>query len=81
MPDAQVTAKRAIVVSAKAATAGSWYYGFACRGCGDQIAVFDDKSGGEKPPAATTGHFTVTCPSCADAGTYEASEMKSFQAG
>ncbi|NNG04246.1 MAG: hypothetical protein HKM95_09125 [Inquilinus sp.] len=74
-----MTAKRAIVVSAKAAAGGSWYYGFACRGCGGDIAVFDDKSNGDKPPAATTGHFAVTCLHCADAGTYEATEMKSFQ--
>ncbi len=77
-----MSAKRAIVVSAKEAESRSWYYGFNCRQCSAKIAVFDDKSNGEKPPSmGGSGHLQVACPTCTTEATYESSEIVQFQAG
>ena len=82
VPDTQMSAKRAIVVSAKEAESGSWYYGFNCSQCSAQIAVFDDKSNGEKAPSmGGSGHLQVACPTCTADATYESSEIVQFQAG
>lgn len=81
MPDTQMSAKRAIVVSAKEAESGSWYYGFSCCQCSAHIAVFDDKSNGEKAPTmGGSGHLQVACPTCGTEGTYEGSQIIQFQA-
>lgn len=81
MPETQMSAKRAIVVSAKSAESGNWYYGFECVQCSAHIAVFDDKSNGEKPPAmGGAGHLQVACPTCTTEETYESSQIIQFQA-
>ena len=75
-----MSAKRAIVMSAKSAESGSWYYGFDCVQCGGKIAVFDDKSNGEAPPSMSgAGHFQIACPTCTTEGNYESSQIVQFQ--
>ena len=84
MPEFQGTEKRVMVVAAKPASevsAGSWYNGFACRDCGRQFAVFDDRSGGKTPAKLSgSGHIRVACSHCDAEHVYETSEVQSFKA-
>ena len=81
MPDTQMSAKRAIVVSAKTVESGNWYYGFNCVQCSAHIGIFDDKSNGEKPPSMSGGgHFQVACPTCTTDAAYASSDIVQFQA-
>jgi nitrate/TMAO reductase-like tetraheme cytochrome c subunit len=83
MPETQGTGKRVIVATAKSAaevTAGSWYHGFACKGCDTQFAVFEDRSGGQNPAKMSgDGHIRVTCPHCGVEHVYGTSEIRNFQ--
>lgn len=59
---------------------GLLYYGFKCRSCGVEYAVFDDPRQTGELVAEGLGTMFCDCPNCAAGHQYSASELMSFRA-
>jgi predicted RNA-binding Zn-ribbon protein involved in translation (DUF1610 family) len=57
---------------------GEWYYGYRCTGCGADIPMYHDSTGG-KITFSGTGRMKFTCPKCGHAALYTTTQLIRFQ--
>ena len=59
---------------------GRDYYGLACRGCGEQIAIMADSSEGALPVKIVgAAEIEVVCPLCHSVAVYLIEDMLAFR--
>lgn len=71
---------RRMFISAKQPRAGcDWYYGFACKSCGENLALFEDPSHGTvRFPYDSDVLITSQCRRCNAVHDYRDQEVEAF---